>query len=67
LGKTAKAVRSAAEDVDGEGSQDLVLFFRVSDLVLNGALDASSTALVLPGATVAGMPIGGGDSVRIVP
>ncbi len=67
LSGTAAPIRSTAEDVDGDGDLDLLLFFRIPDLASNGALDANSTEAVLTGATYGGIPISGSDSVRIVP
>jgi hypothetical protein len=64
---TAAPIRSAVEDVEGDGDLDLLLFFRIPDLVSSGALDASSREALLRGRTVAGGPIAASDSVRIVP
>ncbi len=60
-------LRSSEQDVDGDGDIDLMLHFRVPDLVAHGAIDASSTALRLTGTTIDGRQIEGRDSVRIVP
>jgi len=62
-GKTAFSI----EDVNGDGYLDLVAFFKVQDLVAAGALDASTTELVLTGSLKDGTAITGKDSVRIVP
>jgi hypothetical protein len=51
-------------DINGNGENDLVLFFRVQDLVNNDALDEHSTSVVL---TAQGPDITASDSVRIVP
>ena len=67
LGGTAAPVKSAIEDVDGDGSADLVLHFSVPDLVSAGALDADSEIGMLTGQTAAGNTFSGIDSVRIVP
>jgi len=60
-------IRSAEEDVDGDGNADLVLFFSVPELVESGALDEESQEALLSGETFDGVSIIGGDSVRIVP
>jgi hypothetical protein len=67
LSGTAPAVRSATEDVNGDGRVDRVLFFRVEILVANGALNAASTGAVLRGKTLSGLSLIGDDSVKIVP
>lgn len=58
--------RSAIEDVDGDGSLDLLLFFSVQDLVDCAALDSNSTQGILTGSTINGTSFEGVDSVRIV-
>ena len=60
-------IRSCVEDVDGDGDDDLLLFFSVPELAEFGALDADSTESLLIGETFDGVPIFGLDSVRIVP
>ena len=64
---TAAPLRSAEEDVDGDGDTDLLLFFSVPELVDAGALDDLSEAAMLTGETVDGVPVVGVDSVGIVP
>jgi len=59
----AAAVHSAIEDVNGDGSPDLILHFKTQEL----ALTASSTEGVLTGALQNGTPITGSDTVSIVP
>lgn len=65
----AKAPKLAVsfEDVDGDGLMDLVAFFRVQDLVTSGALDETTTELMLEAETTGGVPIQGTDTVNIVP
>jgi hypothetical protein len=60
-------VRSAEEDVDGDGVDDLLLFFSVPELVENGALGEGSEQAALIGEMYDGTAIEGYDSVRIVP
>jgi hypothetical protein len=55
------------EDVDGDELMDLVAFFRVQDLVDSGALDGSTTELMLEAETMGGVPIYGTDAVSVVP
>jgi len=66
---SAKAPKLAVsfEDVDGDGSMDLVAFFRVQDLVDSGALDVTTTELMLEAETTGGVPISGIDTVNVVP
>jgi hypothetical protein len=59
-------VRSALDDVDGDGDLDLVLFFSVPAIREAGALTASSTEAELTGFTTGGTPFRGTDAVRIV-
>ena len=58
----APPVRFSFEDVNLDGHIDLVFHFRTQDLHLT----SSSTEAVLTGETLAGAPIKGTDSVRIV-
>jgi len=67
LSGTARAVRSAIEDVNGDGRLDRVFFFEVQSLVANGALNVASTGAVLRGKTLGGLSLVGDDSVKIVP
>ncbi len=59
----AAPLRTVLEDVDQDGDLDLLLYFRIADLVL----DPDSTAVTLTGATFAGELIQGTDSIHIVP
>ncbi len=59
-------LRSAVEDVDGDGLLDLMLHFSTPALVSAGAVDAASVELALSGATTGGSAIVGADSIRIV-
>src|SRR5262249_253523 len=59
-------VRSALDDVDGDGDLDLVLFFSVPQIRSSGALVVTSTRAELRGHTTAGAPFVGTDSVRVV-
>ena len=66
---SAKAPKMAVsfEDVDGDGSTDLVAFFRVEDLVTEGALGETTDELILEAETTGGLPIYGIDTVNVVP
>ena len=65
---SAKAPKLAVsfEDIDDDGSMDLVAFFRVQELVADG-LDIDTTELMLEAETTGGVPIAGTDTVNIVP
>ena len=77
LGGTAVTTRGSAkapkmavsfEDVDGDGSMDLVAFFRVEDLVTEGALGETTDELILEAVeTTGGLLICGIDKVNVVP
>ncbi len=67
MGVPVLPVRSAVEDVDGDGDEDLQLFFSVPELTDFGAMDADSTEALLLGETSDGVPVFGLDSARIVP
>ena len=67
LSGTAVVFKSTIEDVNGNGFLDLLLFFKIAELVDNRALDASSTVLTLTGDTFDGISVEGSDSVRLVP
>ena len=63
---------SAVEDVNGDGLDDLLVFFSVPELAelaaeAPPAFDSQSLEAVLTGATFDGIEIIGADSVRIVP
>lgn len=60
-------LRSAVEDVDGDGLLDLVLHFSTPALVSAGAVNAASVELALSGETTGGAAIVGVDAIRIVP
>ena len=65
LSGTARPVRSRIRDVNLDGTKDLALAFSLCDLVTNGALNASSSELVLTGRTLDGVNISGRDSVIV--
>lgn len=67
LSGQSSPIRVAQEDVDGDGNLDLLLFFRIPDLLNDGALNEDSTDLALTGKLMDGTDIVGSDSVRIVP
>ncbi|MEW6305406.1 MAG: choice-of-anchor E domain-containing protein [Verrucomicrobiota bacterium] len=62
---TAAPVHAGAEDVDGDGDADLVLHFRLNDLIGNGALDVNTTQLLITGADTDGVPFSGVNSVTV--
>lgn len=63
--KAPKLARSY-EDVNNDGHTDLIAFFSVPELILEGAFSLETTSLTLTATLYDGTPIGGADSVRIV-
>ena len=59
-------IRSALEDITGDGLLDLSLKFRIPEMVEAGVLGPFSTEAVLTG-TFDGMDFLGSDTIRIVP
>jgi predicted outer membrane repeat protein len=59
----AAPVRYTMQDVDQDGDLDLLLTFKIQDLIL----DANSTEASLTGETLEGVPIQGMDMVHIIP
>jgi hypothetical protein len=57
----------AYEDVDHDGDLDLMVFFRIQDLVSAGALGTSTTQLTVAWRTSDGRTWSDADAVRIVP
>jgi hypothetical protein len=57
----ADVVRSAMQDVDRDGDDDLVLYFKIQQL----DLDEHSTEATLTGETFDGVPIEGTDRVKV--
>ena len=53
-------------DVDGDGDQDLIVYFCVVDLIESGDLATGVEELILLGRTTDGNPIRGSDSVEVV-
>ena len=60
-------LRSAQEDVDGDGDTDLTLKFSMRDLVDNGALGGMTIEGMLTGELFDATPFDFADSIRIVP
>lgn len=60
-------LRSAREDVDGDGDLDLILHFSMRRLRESGALAPTTTMAELTGVTLAGSSFRSVDSVVIVP
>ena len=67
LEEAAAAIRAHEEDLDGDGDTDLLLFFRMPELVRGGAIDGNSTELTLTGETVDDREFAGADAVDVVP
>lgn len=67
LTATVKPLRSAVEDINGDGVDDVIFHFSMKEIVAEGALDADSVEGLLTGTTTAGNPFSALDSVRIVP
>lgn len=61
------ALRTAVEDVDGDGDLDLIAHFSIREIRDNGALDEDSVDAILSADTLDGTEIIGIDSVQIVP
>ena len=66
-GTAVSPLRSALEDVSGDGLLDLTLKFSTRDLVEFGALGSDTVEGLLTGALLDGTPFAGMDSIRIVP
>ncbi|MCH7752139.1 MAG: PEP-CTERM sorting domain-containing protein [Planctomycetes bacterium] len=66
-GTAVSPLRSALEDVSGDGLLDLTLKFRTADLVEHEALGPDTIEGLLTGETLDGIPFEGMDSIRIVP
>lgn len=60
----ASPIRWVIEDVDGDGNNDMLLYFRTAEL---SGLSGDSTEATLTGNTSDGAPFEGTDSVNIVP
>lgn len=54
-------------DVDEDGDQDMVVQFRIRELVENGDLEVGTTELVLHGETLAGQSFESAGQIRLVP
>lgn len=67
LAGAVSPLRWAREDVNGDQTLDLTLFFSMPELVAKGALDGDSIEACLTVETLGGNPVVGCDSVRIVP
>ena len=63
----AAPIKSAVEDVNDDGLDDLLLHFSLRALVESDAIDSDSTQLMLTGETGDGKPIAGLDQVTIKP
>ena len=66
LSGKATPIKSRITDVDRDGDKDMLLTFTLCGIVTNGALNASSTELVLTGRTLQGNSFTGRDSVKVV-
>ncbi len=67
LAGTALPTNGSLQDVDNDGDLDLLLHFRIRELVDAGAIDNATQSLGLTGSTLDGTGIGGLDVVTIVP
>lgn len=67
VGARVSPLRTALQDVDGDGDLDLLLHFSMRQLREAGALLPGSTRVELTALTRAGQRVRGGDSVRMVP
>lgn len=63
----ASPLRTALEDVDGDGDTDLIMHFSMREIRSSGALLPVSSEAELTAVTTGGDPIAGMVSVRIVP
>ena len=66
-GTAVKPLRSAFEDVSGDGLLDLILKFSMAEIVESVALGTDSIEGHLTGETLDGTLFAGMDSIRIVP
>jgi hypothetical protein len=66
-GTAVRPLRSALEDVSGDGIWDLSLKFSMAEMVESEALGPNTSEGVLTGALRDGTPFVGMDSIRIVP
>jgi hypothetical protein len=65
----ASPTRWVIKDVDGDGINDLMLYFKTGDLFRSAELSglSGSTEVTLTGNTSDGIPFEGGDTVNVVP
>ncbi len=66
-GLPVSPIRSAFEDVSGDGLLDLTLKFSIAEMVKHGALNPDTIEGILIGLLKDGTPFAGMDSIRIVP
>ncbi len=66
-GSSVSPIRSAFEDVSGDGLLDLTLKFSIAEMVKHGALNPDTIEGILIGLLKDGTPFEGMDSIRIVP
>ena len=57
--------RWVLDDVDGDGDDDLVLFFRIADLVGDGSIDSDTSSVSLSALTIDGTLVAGVDTVKV--
>lgn len=67
LAGTAPPTNGSLQDVDDDGDLDLLLHFRIRELVDAGAIDNGTESLGLTASTLDGTGVGGLDVVTIVP
>ena len=62
ISPNAPAVKTAMEDVDGDGDMDMILHFRTQ----HTGIACGDTQATLTGETTSGTPITGADSIKTV-
>ncbi|MBD3676329.1 MAG: hypothetical protein HUJ26_22690 [Planctomycetaceae bacterium] len=66
-GIAVPSVGGSVEDVNGDGMDDLLVLFQISEISGFGAVAPGSVEVLLIGETTSGTPIYGFDNVRVTP